>query len=66
MVDSIMKLSEKQWETSKYQVPDGKGRHWKDKRAVLEGIPWIVKTGADWKDLPKEYATCKVLIRTRG
>ena len=34
---------------------DGKGRPWKDKREVLEGILWIVKTGARWQDLPKEY-----------
>jgi len=61
-----MKLSEKQWEKIKYQVPDGKGRHWKDKWAVLEGILWIVKAGARWKDLPKEYARCTVLIRTSG
>jgi transposase len=61
-----MKLGEKQWEKIKYQVPDGKGRHWKDKWAVLEGILWIVKAGARWKDLPKEYARCTVLIGTSG
>jgi transposase len=56
-----MKLTEKQWEKIQDLVPDGdrrsdgKGRPWKDKRAVLEGILWIVKTGARWKDLPKDY-----------
>ena len=45
-----MRLTEKQWEKIKDLVPDGpvrsdgKGRSWKDKRAVLEGILWIVKT----------------------
>lgn len=34
---------------------EGKGRRWRDKREVLEGILWIVKTGARWRDLPKEY-----------
>jgi len=54
-------LSEKQWEKIAALVPDGavrehgKGRPWSDKRRVLEGILWIVKTGARWKDLPKEY-----------
>jgi transposase len=56
-----MKLSEKQWEKVQDLVPDGvvredgKGRPWTDKRRVLEGILWIVKTGARWRDLPKDY-----------
>ena len=56
-----MKLSEKQWEKIGHLVPDGavrkdgKGRPWADKRRVLEGILWIVKTGARWRDMPKEY-----------
>ena len=54
-------MSEKQWEKVQDLVPDGavredgKGRPWTDKRRVLEGILWIVKTGARWRDLPKEY-----------
>ena len=54
-------MSERQWEKIQDLVPDGtvredgKGRPWTDKRHVLEGILWIVKTGARWKDLPKEY-----------
>ena len=56
-----MRLSDKQWEKIKDIIPDGevrsdgKGRPWKDKREVLEGILWIIKTGARWRDLPKEY-----------
>lgn len=54
-------MSEKQWAKIQDLVPDGatredgKGRPWKDKREVLEGILWIVKTGARWKDLPGQY-----------
>ncbi len=56
-----MRLTEKQWEKIRALIADGpvredgKGRPWKDKREVLEGILWIVKTGARWRDLPKEY-----------
>ena len=32
--------------------PDGRGRPWRDARAVLNGILWILRTGAQWKDLP--------------
>jgi transposase len=56
-----MELSDKQWEKIKDLVPegvrrsDGKGRPWRDKREVLDGILWIVRTGAPWKDLPERY-----------
>jgi transposase len=56
-----MRLTDKQWEKIQDLIPDGpvrrdgKGRPWKDKREVLEGILWIVKTGARWRGLPKDY-----------
>jgi transposase len=35
--------------------PDGRGRPWRDPRDVLNGILWILKTGAPWQDLPRRY-----------
>jgi transposase len=35
--------------------PAGRGRPWRDAREVLNGIPWILHTGAQWKDLPERY-----------
>lgn len=37
------------------------GRPWQDDRAVFEGILWVLKTGARWRDLPEGYpsgSTC--------
>ena len=34
---------------------DGRGRPRRDDREVLEGILWVLKTGAQWKALPREY-----------
>src|SRR5579864_1606525 len=34
---------------------DGRGRPWRDTRAVLNGILWILRTGAPWHDLPDRY-----------
>ena len=34
---------------------DGRGRPWRDSRDVLNGILWILRTGAPWKDLPDRY-----------
>jgi len=56
-----MKLTDAQWEILRGCIPepkrraDGKGRPWRDTREVLEGVLWILKTGAPWKDLPLRY-----------
>jgi transposase len=34
---------------------DGRGRPWKENRAVLNGILWVLRTGAPWADLPERY-----------
>jgi len=62
-----MDLTDEQWEVVKPFIPvipkraDGKGRPRADDRAVLNGILWIMRTGAAWQDLPDRYpspATC--------
>ena len=35
--------------------PDGRGRPWTDPRAVLNGVLWVLRTGAPWHDLPRRY-----------
>src|SRR6201993_630384 len=35
--------------------PDGRGRPPKDARAVLNGVLWMLRTGAPWHDLPARY-----------
>jgi transposase len=40
---------------------DGRGRPWRENREVLDGIIWILRTGARWQDLPGRfppYQTC--------
>ena len=34
---------------------DGRGRPWQDTRAVLNGVFWVLRTGAPWHDLPGRY-----------
>ena len=56
-----MDLTDVQWDVVKgilpplKRRPDGKGRPWRDSRPVLNGILWILRTGAPWKDLPERY-----------
>ena len=56
-----MDLTEAQWEILESLVPeprrraDGRGRPRRDRREVLDGILWVLRTGAPWKDLPGRY-----------
>jgi transposase len=62
-----MDLTDEQWKVIEPLIPpwprraDGKGRPPKDPRTLLNGMLWILRTGAPWKDLPARYgddATC--------
>src|SRR5947209_12644807 len=54
-------LTDSQWAVLNPLIPepsprkDGRGHPWKDRRAVLDGILWILRTGAPWADLPDRY-----------
>jgi Putative transposase of IS4/5 family (DUF4096) len=54
-------LSDDQWKVLNRLIPkpkrrsDGRGRPWKSRRSVLNGILWVLRTGAPWADLPEAY-----------
>lgn len=55
-----MDLTDKQWDVLKplfepKRRSDGRGRPWRDARDVLNGVLWVLRTGAPWKDLPDRY-----------
>jgi transposase len=56
-----MDLTDDQWtvlEPLMGELPkraDGRGRPWRSSREVLNGILWILRTGAQWADLPDRY-----------
>jgi transposase len=39
----------------KRSVKDGRGRPLSDTRSVLNGVLWVMYSGASWSDLPGEY-----------
>ena len=56
-----MDLTDEQWtvlEPLIGEMPrraDGRGRPWRSSREVLNGILWILRTGAQWQDLLERY-----------
>ncbi len=56
-----MDLTDEQWAVLEPLLPapvrraDGKGRPRVDNRAILNGILWIMRTGAPWHDMPNRY-----------
>ena len=51
------RLTDEQWDLIKDVLPPPKkmGRKPRDPRDVLDGIFWILRTGAPWRDLPEEF-----------
>jgi len=56
-----MDLADEQWAVVEALLPkpkkraDGKGRPRVDNRSILNGILWVMRTGAPWHDMPNRY-----------
>ena len=51
-------ISDSEWERIKEVLPPentGEGRPSKPNRIMLDGMLWISKTGAPWRDLPERF-----------
>ena len=50
-------LTDRQWEAIEPLLPHAKptGRPRRDLRVILDGILWVVRTGAPWRDLPERF-----------
>ena len=55
-------LTDERWKLIEPLLPrtGGKGgRRWRDHRQVLNGILWVLHTGAQWRELPGRYGPWK-------
>ena len=56
-----MDLIDDQWKIVSAILPadpmreDKRGRPWSEQRKVFNGILWVLRTGAPWKDMPPRY-----------
>src|SRR5262245_40102463 len=50
-------MTEEQWERLAGLLParKGTGRPRNDDRQIINGILWLLRTGAPWRDLPERY-----------
>jgi transposase len=53
-------LTDEQWELVEPTLrpvrrKDNRGRPWHDTRAVLNGVLWILGSGAQWSEMPAKY-----------
>ncbi len=66
-----MKLTDEQWlavepfiPAKERRAPGRKGgRPWRSAREVLDGILWVLRTGAPWADLPGRYPSYQTCHR---
>ncbi len=61
-------LTDRQWEAIRDLLP-GKlgdpGRTGKDNRAFVNGVLWVLRSGARWSDLPPRYGENWKTVHTR-
>ena len=56
-------LTDEQWAQIEEFLPSsaGRGRPWKEHRHLINGIFWILQSGAPWRDLPERYGSWKTV-----
>src|SRR5260221_4063436 len=55
-------LTDQEWERVEPKLPSSRGKragHYRDHGLVLNGILWVLRTGAPWRDLPERYGKWK-------
>lgn len=56
-------LTDEQFDRIEGLLPtvEGRGRPFKDHRQVVNGIFWVLRSGAPWRDLPERYGSWKTV-----
>jgi transposase len=61
-IKGMADLTDVQWEQVRPLVEfgqrrraDNRGRPWREARQLLNGMLWVLRTGAPWQDLPARY-----------
>jgi transposase len=56
-------LSDEEWARLAPLLPprQTRGRYYRDHRTILNGMLWVLHTGAPWRDLPERYGPWKTV-----
>ena len=51
------RLTDEQWEliADLFAAPAATGRPPRDRREIVDGILWVLRTGSPWRDLPEDF-----------
>ena len=63
MVSTRYELTDEQWDKIKQYFDNKKGRPYKNIRNTVNGIVWILRSGAAWRDLPARYGTWNAVYK---
>ena len=60
-----LKLTDEEWNLIEdlFGAPAAMGRPPVDRRMVVDGIFWILRTGSPWRDLPEEFGAWQTAWR---
>jgi transposase len=62
-------LSNEQWRRIELLIPGkegDRGRHGEDNRLFVDAVLWLVRAGAPWRDLPKEFGNWNSVFSADG
>lgn len=59
------RLTDGQWERIEdcFDAPAATGRPPRDRRQVIDGILWVLRTGSPWRDLPDDFGPWQTVWR---
>jgi len=60
-------ITDEEWERIKHHFPERKagdmGRPRRESRELLNGILWVARTGAAWRDVPERYGPWQTVYK---
>ncbi len=59
------RLTDEQWKliADLFEVPQRTGRPPRDRRTIIDGILWNLRTGSPWRDLPQAFGPWQTVWR---
>lgn len=59
------RLTDEQWDliADVFDAPAATGRPPRDRRQVVDGILWVLRTGSPWRDLPRAFGPWQTVWR---